>query len=165
MSISFSRFVMFMVLLALPISGANALQQGSGKGKGTGQGQGKGQKRQKKACQTTPELTFILKGEERWTRSPEEVLGMPNSYKISKGPQSDLRAIKITDILPKDWNGRRVSFISCRGKRINIPAPFILKRKNQYIINENRKGLLKLTVKNKKEKRVLMRNIHRIDVK
>lgn len=88
---------------------------------------------------------------------------LPGSYEIDRGPNDKLKAIKLISLLPKNWDNGRVSFISCTGQRINVPAPHLMKKTGRYIVNINRKGFLKLILKSEDIERVIMRDMRRIE--
>ncbi len=159
----FSRFIIFMVVLALSSFSAYAQERGHGKGKGIG----KGKNRSGKACinKFDPRLTFIFNEQEHWTLTPDEVLELPGNFEIAKGSDNKRKAIKLMALLPAEWSGGRVSFYSCNGQRINVPGPHLETQKGRYIISKNRKGFLKLSIKKEDAERVIMRDIRRIDVR
>ncbi len=157
----FSRFTIFLICLALCSMPVNAQKRKKNKGNRMGRD------RAASECidKTDPTLTFILDGEEIWVHTPEEVMALPVRQEIDKGKKETIIIVKMIDLLPEGWSGGRVSFISCKGQRINVPAPHLKKRGGRYIITKNRKGFLKLSLNNEKAGKVLMRDLRKIDVR
>ena len=169
----FSSFIIFITFLALTSLPVSALQKGQGNGQGQGKaqeqgnGQGNGQGRPNVSCQddVEPMLTLILNGTELWTHTPEDVMKLPGNYEITRASGDIQKALKLTNLLPDNWDNGKVSFYNCRGQMINIPAPHIEKNRGRYIININKKGFLKLTLKKENSENVLMRDMRRIEIK